>query len=165
MSCVNSIGVNVNTASPSLLSYVSGIGKTIAENIVKYRTEKGSISSRKELKKIPRLGNKAFEQAAGFLRIREGNNPLDNSAVHPERYTLVEKMAKDLKISIKDLIGNKDKIQTINLERYCTDEIGLPTLNDIIKELNKPGLDPRKKAKVFEFEASLKKNPKRTQNT
>jgi len=157
MSCVNSIGVNVNTASAPLLSYVSGIGNTIAENIVKYRTENGSIQSRAELKKVPRLGAKAFEQAAGFMRIHEGKHPLDNSAVHPERYKLVEQMAKDLKVKLSDLIGNKELILKIPLDKYCNDDIGLPTLRDIIQELEKPGLDPRKLAKVFEFAADLQK--------
>jgi len=157
MSCVNSIGVNVNTASAPLLSYVSGIGNTIAENIVKYRTENGSIQSRAELKKVPRLGAKAFEQAAGFMRIHEGKHPLDNSAVHPERYKLVEQMAKDLKVKLSDLIGNKELILKIPVDKYCNDDIGLPTLRDIIQELEKPGLDPRKLAKVFEFAADLQK--------
>lgn len=157
MSCVNTIGVNVNTASAPLLSYVSGIGTTIAENIVKYRTENGSIQSRAELKKIPRLGAKAFEQSAGFLRIIDGKHPLDNSAVHPECYKLVEQMAKDLKVSLSDLIGDKQLILSIPLEKYCTDAIGMPTLKDIIQELEKPGVDPRQKAKVFEFAADLNK--------
>jgi len=154
---VNSIGVNVNTASAPLLSYVSGIGTTIAENIVKYRTENGSIQSRAELKKVPRLGAKAFEQAAGFMRIHEGKHPLDNSAVHPERYKLVEQMAKDLKVKLSDLIGNKELILKIPVDKYCNNDIGLPTLKDIIQELEKPGLDPRKLAKVFEFAADLQK--------
>ena len=157
MSCVNSIGVNVNTASAPLLSYVSGIGTTIADNIVKYRTENGSIQSRTELKKVPRLGAKAFEQAAGFMRIIDGKHPLDNSAVHPERYKLVEQMAKDLKVKLSDLIGDKQLILKIPLDKYCSDEIGLPTLKDIIEELEKPGVDPRKQAKVFEFAADLHK--------
>ena len=157
MSCVNSIGVNVNTASAPLLSYVSGIGTTIAENIVKYRTENGSIQSRAELKKVPRLGAKAFEQAAGFMRIHEGKHPLDNSAVHPERYKLVEQMAKDLKVKLSDLIGNKELILKIPVDKYCNEDIGLPTLKDIIQELEKPGLDPRKLAKVFEFASDLQK--------
>jgi len=157
MSCVNSIGVNVNTASAPLLSYVSGIGTTIAENIVKYRTENGSIQSRAELKKVPRLGAKAFEQAAGFMRIHEGKHPLDNSAVHPERYKLVEQMAKDLKVKLSDLIGSKELILKIPVDKYCNDDIGLPTLKDIIQELEKPGLDPRKLAKVFEFAKDLQK--------
>jgi len=157
MSCVNSIGVNVNTASAPLLSYVSGIGTTIAENIVKYRTENGSIQSRAELKKVARLGAKAFEQAAGFMRIHDGKHPLDNSAVHPERYKLVEQMAKDLKVKLSELIGNKELILKIPLDKYCNDDIGLPTLRDIIQELEKPGLDPRKLAKVFEFAKDLQK--------
>lgn len=157
MSCVNNIGVNVNTASAPLLSYVSGIGRTIAENIVKYRTENGSIQSRAELKKIPRLGNKAFEQAAGFMRIHDSKHPLDNSAVHPECYKLVEQMAKDLKVKLSDLVGDKQLILKIPLDKYCTNEIGLPTLKDIIEELEKPGVDPRKLAKVFEFSSDLKK--------
>ena len=157
MSCVNNIGVNVNTASAPLLSYVSGIGTTIADNIVKYRTENGSIQSRSELKKVPRLGAKAFEQAAGFMRIVDGKHPLDNSAVHPERYKLVEQMAKDLKVKLSDLIGDKQLILKIPLDNYCSEEIGLPTLKDIIEELEKPGVDPRKQAKVFEFAADLHK--------
>ena len=157
MSCVNTIGVNVNTASAPLLSYVSGIGTSIAENIVKYRTEHGSIQSRSELKKVPRLGAKAFEQSAGFMRIIDGKHPLDNSAVHPERYKLVEQMAKDLKVKLSDLIGDKQLILRIPLDKYCTDAIGMPTLKDIIQELEKPGVDPRQKAKVFEFAADLNK--------
>lgn len=156
MSCVNTIGVNVNTASAPLLSYVSGIGVSIAENIVKYRTENGGIQSRNELKKIPRLGAKAFEQSAGFIRIVDGKNPLDNSAVHPERYKLVERMAKDLNVKISQLIGDKDLILKIPLDKYCSEDIGLLTLKDIVEELEKPGVDPRKTAKVFEFAADLK---------
>ena len=155
-SCVNTVGVNINTASESLLSYVSGIGPKLAENIVNYRNGKGSFTSRKEIKKVPRLGGKAFEQAAGFLRIKNGKNPLDNSAVHPESYVLVDKIAKDLKINIADLIGNKDILQKINLQHYVSETIGLPTLQDIVKELEKPGLDPREKAKVFSFDANIK---------
>jgi uncharacterized protein len=155
-SCVNTIGVNINTASESLLSYVSGIGPKIAENIVNYRNENGSFTSRTSIKKVPRLGGKAFEQAAGFLRIRSGKNPLDNSGVHPESYGLVDKMAKDLKKNISEFIGNKEILQTISLEKYTTETIGLPTLQDIIKELEKPGVDPRAKAKVFSFDASIK---------
>jgi uncharacterized protein len=155
-SCVNTIGVNINTASESLLSYVSGIGPKIAENIVNYRNENGSFTSRTSIKKVPRLGGKAFEQAAGFLRIKSGKNPLDNSGVHPESYGLVDKMAKDLKKNISELIGNKEILQTISLEKYTTETIGLPTLQDIIKELEKPGVDPRAKAKVFSFDASIK---------
>lgn len=155
-SCVNGIGVNLNTASQPLLSYVSGIGSSLAENIVKYRTEKGAIHSRQELLKVPRLGAKAFEQAAAFLRIKNPEHPLDDSAVHPERYALVEKMAKDAKVEIPDLIGNKDLLKKIPLENYCLGDVGLPTLKDIISELQKPGVDPRKSAKVFEFDPRVK---------
>ena len=155
-SCVNTIGVNINTASESLLSYVSGIGPKIAENIVNYRNENGSFTSRAAIKKVPRLGGKAFEQAAGFLRIKSGKNPLDNSGVHPESYGLVDRMAKDLKKSISEFIGNKEILQKISLEKYTTETIGLPTLQDIIKELEKPGVDPRAKAKVFSFDATIK---------
>ncbi|UAM99479.1 RNA-binding transcriptional accessory protein [Polaribacter litorisediminis] len=155
-SCVNTVGVNINTASESLLSYVSGIGPKLAENIVKYRNENGSFLSRNEIKKVPRLGGKAFEQAAGFLRIKNGENPLDDSGVHPESYVLVDKMAKDLKTKVADILGNKEILQKINLQKYCTETIGLPTLKDIIKELEKPGVDPRAKAKVFSFDANIK---------
>lgn len=157
MKCVNSVGVNLNTASKSLLSYVSGIGEKMAENIVTYRQENGAFSSRKELKKVPRLGEKAFQQAAGFLRIREAKNPLDNSSVHPEAYVLVEKMAKDLKISVTELMSNKEKIQLIKPENYATSEVGVLVINDILKELEKPGLDPRKETKVFEFDKNIRK--------
>ena len=155
-SCVNKIGVNINTASEPLLSSVSGIGPKIAENIVKYRNENGSFTSRISIKKVPRLGGKAFEQAAGFLRIKNSENPLDDSGVHPERYALVSKMAKDLKKNISELIGNKEIIQKINLEKYTTESIGLLTLRDIIRELEKPGLDPRAKAKIFSFDQNIK---------
>jgi uncharacterized protein len=155
-SCVNTIGVNINTASEPLLSSVSGIGPKIAENIVKYRNENGSFTSRISIKKVPRLGGKAFEQAAGFLRIKHSENPLDDSGVHPERYALVSKMAKDLKKNISELIGNKEIIQKINLEKYTTESIGLLTLKDIIRELEKPGLDPRAKAKIFSFDQNIK---------
>jgi len=155
-SCVNTVGVNINTASESLLSYVSGIGPKLAENIVNYRNENGSFNLRKEIKKVPRLGGKAFEQAAGFLRIKNGKNPLDNSGVHPESYVLVDKIAKDLKINIADLIRNKEILQKINLQHYISENIGLPTLQDIIKELEKPGLDPRATAKVFSFDVNIK---------
>ncbi len=154
-SCVNTIGVNINTASESLLSYVSGIGPKIAENIVNYRNENGAFSSRAAIKKVPRLGGKAFEQAAGFLRIKNGKNPLDNSGVHPESYGLVDKMAKDSKKNISEFIGNKEVLQIISLEKYTTETIGLPTLQDIINELEKPGVDPRAKAKVFSFDATI----------
>ncbi|UNY97823.1 RNA-binding transcriptional accessory protein [Zhouia spongiae] len=156
MSCVNSVGVNVNTASAPLLSYVSGIGTGLAENIVKYRSENGSIQTRKELLKVPRLGTKAFEQSAAFLRIANAEYPLDNSAVHPESYAIVEQMAKDKKVSLDKLVGNKELIQKIDLQKYTTETVGLPTLTDIVKELEKPGLDPRKKAKVFEFDPGLR---------
>jgi len=155
-SCVNTIGVNINTASESLLSSVSGIGQKIAENIVNYRNEKGSFTSRTAIKKVPRLGGKAFEQAAGFLRIKNGENPLDDAAVHPESYGLVADMAKDLHKNIAELIGNKEALQKINLEKYTSSTIGLPTLKDIVKELEKPGVDPRAKAKVFSFDATIK---------
>ena len=155
-SCVNTIGVNINTASEPLLSSVSGIGPKIAENIVNYRSENGSFTSRISIKKVPRLGGKAFEQAAGFLRIKNGENPLDDAAVHPESYALVAKMAKDLKKNISELVGNKEIIQKIPLEKYSTESIGLLTLKDIISELEKPGLDPRAKAKMFSFDQNIK---------
>jgi protein Tex len=154
--CVNSVGININTASKHLLSYVSGIGEKLAENIVQYRSENGPFDDRKQLKKVPRLGDKAFQQGAAFIRIKEGKNPLDNSAVHPEAYSIVEKMAKDLKLSVHELIGNKEKTALIKPENYTTPEIGLLTLKDIIKELEKPGLDPRQSAKVFEFDPNVK---------
>ena len=153
--CVNSVGVNINTASKHLLSYVSGIGEKLAENIVQYRTENGAFEDRKQLKKVPRLGEKAYQQGVAFIRISNGKNPLDNSAVHPEAYGIVEKMAKDLKLSVNELIGNKEITKNIDAEKYVTLEIGLLTLKDIIKELEKPGLDPRKAAKVFEFDPSV----------
>ena len=154
-SCVNSVGVNINTASVSLLSYVSGIGPKLAGNIVKYREENGSFISRDEIKKVPRLGNKAFEQGAGFLRIKNVKNPLDDSAVHPESYTIVSRMAKDAKVNVNELIGNKALLKKIELEQYCSSEIGLLTLKDIIDELEKPGLDPRESAKVFTFNQNI----------
>lgn len=156
MSCVNSVGINVNTASKSLLSYVSGIGEKMAENIVAYRSENGPFEDRKQLKKVPRLGEKAYQQAAAFIRIKDGKNPLDNSAVHPEAYTIVEKMAKDLGIKTHELVANKEKISQITPEKYITSEIGILTLKDILKELEKPGLDPRKAAKVFEFDPNVR---------
>ena len=155
-SCVNTIGVNINTASKSLLSYVSGVGEKIAKNIVQYRNKNGAFKSRNDIKKVPRLGAKAYEQAAGFLRIKNAKNPLDDSAVHPESYTIVNKMAKDAHKSITELIGNAATLQKIDLQNYCTDTIGLPTLKDIINELEKPGLDPRKKARVFTFNQNIK---------
>jgi uncharacterized protein len=154
--CVNSVGININTASKHLLSYVSGIGEKLAENIVQYRSENGPFEDRKQLKKVPRLGDKAYQQGAAFIRISNAKNPLDNSAVHPEAYPVVEKMAKDLKLSVNDLIANKEKTALIKAENYITPEIGLLTLKDIIKELEKPGLDPRKSAKIFEFDANVK---------
>ncbi|KGL63569.1 Tex family protein [Polaribacter sp. Hel1_85] len=155
-SCVNTIGVNINTASGSLLSYVSGIGPKLAENIVNYRNENGSFTSRTTIKKVPRLGGKAYEQAAGFLRIKNGKNPLDDSAVHPESYALVDKISKDNKKKIAEFIGNSTLIKQIQLKNYITKTIGLPTLEDIVKELEKPGLDPRAKAKVFSFDKNIK---------
>ncbi|WP_312345216.1 Tex family protein [Chryseobacterium binzhouense] len=157
MKCVNSVGINLNTASKSLLSYVSGIGEKMAENIVNYRTENGAFEDRKQLKKVPRLGEKAFQQAAAFVRIHHAKNPLDNSAVHPEAYGIVEKMAKDLGIKTNELIADKQKIALIQPEKYITDQIGILGIQDILKELEKPGLDPRKAAKVFEFDPSVKK--------
>ena len=156
MSCVNSVGINVNTASKSLLSYVSGIGEKMAENIVAFRSENGPFEDRKQLKKVPRLGEKAYQQAAAFIRIKDGKNPLDNSAVHPEAYAIVEKMAKDLGIKTHELIANKEKISLISPENYITSEIGILTLKDILKELEKPGLDPRKATKVFEFDPNVR---------
>ncbi|MDO3424287.1 Tex family protein [Chryseobacterium sp. APV1] len=156
MKCVNSVGINLNTASKSLLSYVSGIGEKMAENIVNYRTENGAFEDRKQLKKVPRLGEKAFQQAAAFVRIHNAKNPLDNSAVHPEAYGIVEKMAKDLGIKTNELIANKEKIAVIKPENYITGDIGILGIKDILKELEKPGLDPRKAAKVFEFDPNVK---------
>ena len=154
--CVNAVGVNINTASKSLLSYVSGIGPKLAENIVNDRSEKGAFSSRKDIKNVPRLGDKAFEQSAGFLRIKDGDNPLDDSAVHPESYAIVTKMAKDKGVSVKELIGNTSTLKKINLKKYITEEVGLLTLEDIVKELEKPGLDIREQAKVFTFNQNIK---------
>lgn len=154
--CVNSVGVNINTASIPLLSYVSGIGPKLAENVVNYREENGAFSSREEIKKVPRLGGKAFEQAAGFLRIKNGKNPLDDSSVHPESYAVVAKMAKDEKVKVSELIGNKTLLQKINAEKYISEKTGLPTLQDILKELEKPGLDIREEAKVFTFNQNIK---------
>jgi uncharacterized protein len=155
-SCVNAVGVNINTASTSLLSYVSGIGIKLAENIVDYRTEHGSFESREAIKKVPRLGAKAFEQGAAFLRIKEAKNPLDDSAVHPESYAIIKQMARDLGRNITDLIGNTSELQKIELKKYCSETIGLLTLKDIIKELEKPGLDIRAEAKVFTFNQNIK---------
>jgi uncharacterized protein len=150
-SCVNAVGVNLNTASKHLLSYVSGIGGSLADNIIKYRSEIGRFKSRKELMKVPRLGGKAFEQCAGFLRIKEGDNPLDASAVHPEAYPVVQQMAKDLDIDVKTLIGNEALIKQINAKKYVTEQVGELTIRDILKELQKPGLDPRSEVQQFEF--------------
>lgn len=157
MKCVNAVGINLNTASKSLLSYVSGIGEKMAENIVNYRAENGAFEDRKQLKKVPRLGEKAFQQAAAFVRISNPKNPLDNSAVHPEAYGIVEKMAKDLGIKTNELIAHKEKIAQISPEKYITNDIGILSIRDILKELEKPGLDPRKAAKVFEFDPKVKK--------
>ena len=155
-SCVNLVGVNLNTASKHLLTYVSGLGPSLAQNIVDYRTENGPFASRKELLKVPRMGAKAFEQCAGFLRIPGANNPLDNSAVHPESYAIVEKMAKDMKCTVADLIKDKELRAKIDIKKYVTDTVGLPTLNDIMKELDKPGRDPRQQIQVFEFDKNVK---------
>lgn len=155
-SCVNSVGVNLNTASKHLLGYVSGIGPAIAQNIVDYRTENGPFSTRKELLKVKRLGDKVFEQCAGFLRIPGGENPLDNSAVHPERYQLVQKMAKDLSVNVDDLIGDEEVRGKVDIKRYITEEVGLPTLNDIMSELAKPGRDPRASIKILEFSDEIR---------
>lgn len=154
--CVNSVGININTASKSLLSYVSGIGEKLAENIVAYRTENGAFVDRNQIKKVPRLGEKAFQQAAAFIRIKDGKNPLDNSSVHPEAYKIVEKMAKDFGIKTIDLIANEEKIKQIAPEKYTTEDIGILGIKDILKELLKPGLDPRKTSKVFEFDPNIK---------
>ncbi|WP_343565585.1 Tex family protein [Sphingobacterium sp.] len=151
ISCVNAVGVELNTASKQILSYVSGLGPALAQQIIKYRNENGPFSSRRELKKVPRLGDKAFEQAAGFLRIRNAANPLDSSAVHPERYALVEQMAKDLGKKVEDLLKDAELRKSIPLKNYITAEVGLPTLNDILNELAKPGLDPREKFEAFSF--------------
>ena len=154
--CVNAVGVNINTASKSLLSYVSGIGPKLAESIVNFREEQGVFYSRIEIKKVPRLGAKAYEQGAGFLRIKNAKNPLDDSSVHPESYAIISKMAKDERKTISELIGNKEVLQKIALEKYISDKIGLPTLQDIIKELEKPGLDIRSEAKVFTFNQNIR---------
>ena len=155
-SCVNLVGVNLNTASKHLLTYVSGLGPSLAQNIVDYRTENGPFASRKELLKVPRMGAKAFEQCAGFLRIPGADNPLDNSAVHPESYAIVEKMAKDMKCTVADLIKDKELRAKIDIKKYVTDTVGLPTLNDIMKELDKPGRDPRQQIQVLEFDKDVK---------
>ena len=155
MSCVNLVGVNVNTASPQLLSYVSGIGPVLAQNIVEYRAANGSFGSRRELLKVQRMGDKAFQQCAGFLRIPDGENPLDNTSVHPESYGVVERMARDLGVSVKDLICKPELIDSIILDRYVSDNVGLPTLNDIISELRRPGRDPRAETETWEFDPAI----------
>jgi len=154
-SCVNSVGINVNTASKHLLTYVSGLGPTLAQNIVDYRSENGQFKQRKQLLKVARMGDKAYEQAAGFLRIRNGKHPLDNTAVHPERYKLVEQMAKDLETNLSGLLTDRQVRQKIDLKKYISDEVGLPTLKDIMGELEKPGLDPRGAAKAIEFSKAI----------
>jgi uncharacterized protein len=156
-SCVNLVGVELNTASKHLLSYVSGLGPALAQNIVDYRAKNGAFSSRDELKKVPRLGAKAFEQSAGFLRIHGAENPLDNSAVHPETYTIVQKMAKDLGVKVAELIGNEQLKSKVIIKNYVTDKVGLPTLNDILSELQKPGRDPREALEAFEFASDVHK--------
>lgn len=154
--CVNKVGVNVNTASKHLLTYISGLGATIAQNIVDYRAANGAFTSRKELLKVPKLGPKAFEQAAGFLRVSGGKQPLDNSAVHPESYPIVEQMAKDLHCSVEELLQNKELRSKIDVKKYVTEKVGLPTLNDIMQELDKPGRDPRQQLKAFAFSKDVK---------
>lgn len=154
--CVNAVGVNINTASAPLLSYVSGIGDKLAEGVIRFRESEGPFTSRKDILNVPRLGAKAYEQAAGFLKIKEAENPLDDSSVHPERYTLVEQIARDQKVPVNKLIGNSALLKTIDLNNYVTEEVGLPTLTDIISELEKPGLDIREKAKVFTFNQNIR---------
>ena len=154
-SCVNSVGVNVNTASKELLTYVAGLGPQLAKNIVEYRAQNGDFHTRREILNVPRMGAKAFQQCAGFLRIPESDNPLDNSAVHPERYTLVEQMAKDCGCSVAQLIGNADLRKKINLSRYVSNDVGMPTLNDIMDELEKPGRDPRKNISAMSFDENI----------
>lgn len=154
--CVNKVGVNVNTASKHLLTYISGLGPAIAQNIVNYRAENGAFTSRRELLKVPKLGPKAFEQAAGFLRVSGGKQPLDNSAVHPESYAIVEKMAKDLKCTVAELMASKELRSKIDINKYVSDKVGLPTLQDIMQELDKPGRDPRQQLTVFEFSKDVK---------
>ena len=154
-SCVNSVGVDLNTASQHLLMYVSGLGATLAKNIVDYRREHGAFTSRAQLLKVPRLGPSAYQQCAGFLRIRDGKNPLDNSAVHPESYAIVEQMAKDQGCSVSDLINNKEKRDAIQLAKYVTPDVGMPTLTDILAELEKPGRDPREQLEAFEFDKNV----------
>lgn len=155
-SCVNLVGVNVNTASKHLLTYISGLGPVLAQNIINYRTGNGPFSTRHQLLKVPRMGEKAFEQCAGFLRIQGGKNSLDNSAVHPESYPVVEQMAKDLNCSVEELITNKDLKKKLDLKKYISEKTGMPTLLDIMEELDKPGRDPRQGIKVFSFDPSVK---------
>lgn len=155
-SCVNLVGVNVNTASKHLLTYISGLGPTLAQNIVDYRAKNGAFKTRKALLKVPRMGDKAFEQCAGFLRISDAENPLDNSAVHPESYHVVEAMAKDLKCTVKELIDNKELKKSLDLNKYVTASVGMPTLTDIMQELDKPGRDPRSGIKMFEFDPNIR---------
>jgi uncharacterized protein len=152
---VNLVGVNLNTASKHLLTYVSGLGPVLAQNIVDYRKEHGAFTSRAQLKQVPRLGPAAFQQCAGFLRIADAKNPLDNSAVHPESYHVVEQMAKDLHCTVADLISQPDKRSQIDIRKYVTDTIGIPTLTDIMKELEKPGRDPRQQIEEFEFDSNV----------
>jgi uncharacterized protein len=153
---VNKVGVNLNTASKHLLTYISGLGPQLAQNIVDYRKENGAFTNRKQLMNVAKMGAKTFEQCAGFLRIPEAENPLDNSAVHPESYKVVEQMAKDMKVDVKELIKNKELRLSVDLQKYVTENIGLLTLNDIIQELEKPGRDPRNSIKIFEFDSSIK---------
>jgi len=156
ISCVNSVGININTASKHLLTYVSGLGETTAGNVVEYRNENGNFSNKNQLKKVPRLGAKAFEQAAGFLRIKDSKNPLENTGVHPEAYPIVNLMAKDMRCAISDLVNNQERLRQIDLQKYCSDQFGLPTLRDIIKELEKPGLDPRGAVTSFSFDGRIR---------
>lgn len=156
ISCVNSVGININTASKHLLTYVSGLGETIANNIVQYRNENGNFTNKNQIKKVPRLGAKAFEQAAGFLRIKASDNPLENTGVHPEAYPIVYKMSDDMKCAISELVNNQEMLRKIDLQNYCTSVFGLPTLRDIIKELEKPGLDPRGAVTSFSFDGRIR---------
>jgi len=156
MSCVNSVGVEVNTASKELLSYVSGLGPQLARSIVEYRKKNGPFKDRKSLHDVPRLGEKVFEQCAGFLRVSDSRNPLDRSAVHPERYALVERFAKDLGCTLQDLMTSAELRNKLDLKKYVSGQVGLPTLQDILKELEKPGRDPRQQFEAFSFEAGIK---------
>jgi len=155
-SCVNRVGVELNTASKELLSYVSGVGPALAQNIVDYRNEHGAFPSRESLRQVPRFGAKAFEQAAGFLRIRDAENPLDRSAVHPESYPVVQAMARDMQCSVADLMSHADIRKNINLTHYLSDKVGMPTLTDIMSELDKPGRDPRSSFEMFEFDKNVR---------